>query len=87
MKEIIEGPLSFHLLVSKGFRFMEIVAKVKDFLQEWQHQATNQRQLYERMAQSIASMPISPRHLLGICYFVLEKLPMPHGGADLVHFV
>ena len=51
------------------------------------HQATNQRQLYERMAQSIASMPISPRHLLGICYFVLEKLLMPHGGADLVHFV
>ena len=33
MKEIIEGPLSF-LLVSKGFRFMEIVAKLKDFLQE-----------------------------------------------------
>ena len=34
MKELIEGPLSFYLLVSKGFRFMEIVAKLKDFLQE-----------------------------------------------------
>ena len=34
MKELIEGPLSFYLLVSKGFRFMEIVAKQKDCLQE-----------------------------------------------------
>ena len=34
MKELIEGPLSFHLLVSRGFKFMEIVAKLKDFLQE-----------------------------------------------------
>jgi len=31
MKELIEGPLSFHLLVSKGFTFTEIVAKLKDY--------------------------------------------------------
>ena len=33
------------------------------------------------MAQSIPSVPIPPGYLSGICYFVLEKLQMPHGGA------
>ena len=32
MKELIEGPLHFHLLVSTGFRFMEIEPKLNKVL-------------------------------------------------------
>ena len=41
------------------------------------------------MAQSIPGMPIPPPPqgicCMGICYFILENLSMPHGGADLVN--
>ena len=34
------------------------------------------------LSQFQASPPLPPGHLSGICHFVLEKLQMPHGGAQ-----